>query len=200
VYVWRDLGEESNSGRPGGRRPAPAAPALNSCLQECSPNLWRALAGRFSGAHAHIQTGSHLLLVVFDSTVHPGVRKSHILRCRIDRSIAVRDVLNRRCTTFRLFQLRNAKQFLYKSSSSKVIGTASVTLTRMPRKGFSKAHAARVHKHHGIVALSVLNDDAGIAQTAVLVVGNDNVALCSFASLSRAGRERLCNQTFTSFA
>jgi hypothetical protein len=44
-----------------------------------------------------------------------------------------RDVLNRRCTTALLFQLRNTKQFLHCGSSSKVIGSASVTLTRMPR-------------------------------------------------------------------
>jgi hypothetical protein len=42
---------------------------------------------------------------------------------------------------------------------------------------------ARVHQHHEIVAHSVLNDDAYVAQTAALVVEINNVALCSFARL-----------------
>ena len=34
----------------------------------------------------------------------------------------------------------------------------------------------------------MLNDDAHVAQTAVLVVGNNNVALCPFARLLQAYR------------
>jgi hypothetical protein len=80
--------------------------------------------------------------------------------------------------TTRLFQLGQAKQFIHRSSSSKVIGTASETLTRISRSGRLKPHAARVHQHHGIVAHSVvLNDGAQVIQTAALVVGNNNVAL-----------------------
>ena len=44
------------------------------------------------------------------------------------------------------------------------------------------------HQHHDIVAHSVLNDDAHAAQTAALVVGNINVALCPFARLLQAYR------------
>ena len=34
----------------------------------------------------------------------------------------------------------------------------------------------------------MLNDDAHVAQTAALVIGNNNVALCSFARLLKAYR------------
>jgi hypothetical protein len=79
-------------------------------------------------------------------------------------------------------------KFLRRSSSSKVIGTTSATLIRMPRSGRSKPHAARAHQHHDIVAHSVLNDDAHVAQTAALVVGSSIVALCPFARLLQAYR------------
>jgi hypothetical protein len=56
----------------------------------------------------------------------------------------------------------------------------------MPRIGRLKPHAAREHQHHDIVKHGVLNDDAHVTQTAALVVGNNNVALCSFARLLQA--------------
>jgi hypothetical protein len=56
--------------------------------------------------------------------------------------------------------------------------------------GCHKGHLAkpRVHQHHDIVTHSVLNDDAHFTQTAALVVGNNNVALCPFARLLQAYR------------
>jgi hypothetical protein len=48
----------------------------------------------------------------------------------------------------------------------------------MPRIRGLKPHTARVHQHHNIVARSVLNGGAHVAQTAELFVGNNNVALC----------------------
>ena len=45
-----------------------------------------------------------------------------------------------------------------------------------------------MHLHHDIVAHSVLDDDAHVAQTAALAMGNINVALCSFARLLQAYR------------
>jgi hypothetical protein len=59
-----------------------------------------------------------------------------------------------------------------------IIGNTSAALTRMPRIRGLKPHTARAHHHHGIVAHSVLRGDAHVAQTAELVVGNNNVALC----------------------
>ena len=59
----------------------------------------------------------------------------------------------------------------------------------MPRKmGCHKGYIAkhRVHQPLDIAARSVLNDDAHVAQTAALVVGNNNVALCPFARLLQA--------------
>ena len=44
------------------------------------------------------------------------------------------------------------------------------------------------NQHHDIVAHSVLNDGAHVAQTAALVIGNNNEALCSFARLLQAYR------------
>jgi hypothetical protein len=44
----------------------------------------------------------------------------------------------------------------------------------------------RVRQHHDIVAHSVLKNDAHVAWTAALVIGNNNVALCSFARLLQA--------------
>jgi hypothetical protein len=71
---------------------------------------------------------------------------------------------------------------------SKVIGTTSATLTRISISGRSRPHAARVHQHHDIIAHSALNDDAHVTQTAALVVGNNNVALCPSARLLQAYR------------
>jgi hypothetical protein len=56
----------------------------------------------------------------------------------------------------------------------------------MPISGRFKPHAARVHQHHDIVARGVLNDDAHVAQTSEIVVGNNNAALCPFARLLQA--------------
>ena len=59
----------------------------------------------------------------------------------------------------------------------------------MPRKmGCHKGQLAkpRVQQPHDIVAHSVLNDDAHVAKTAALVIGNNNVAVCSFARLLQA--------------
>jgi hypothetical protein len=50
----------------------------------------------------------------------------------IDRSIAARDVLNRRCRTARLFQFSITKQLLNRLSSSRVLGERNTTLTRIP--------------------------------------------------------------------
>jgi hypothetical protein len=100
--------------------------------------------------------------------------------------ITARDVLNRRVATARLFQLPQAKQFCHRSLSSRVIGSKSSTLTRMPKKiGFHKGLLAkpRVHQHYDIVAHSALDADAHGSQTAALAVGNNNVALCPFARL-----------------
>ena len=47
--------------------------------------------------------------------------------------VLARDVQNSTVPTARLFQLGQAEQFFHRSSSSKVIGTASATLTTMPR-------------------------------------------------------------------
>jgi|AntAceMinimDraft_1070359.scaffolds.fasta_scaffold66341_1 hypothetical protein len=102
---------------------------------------------------------------------------------RIDRSIAACHVLNRRCKTARLFQLFIAKQFLHRGSSRKAAGTASENLTRISRSGRLKLHAASSHQHHYLVAHSVLNDDAHVAKTAALAVGNNSVALCPIARL-----------------
>jgi hypothetical protein len=60
--------------------------------------------------------------------------------------------------TARFFQFPRAKQFLRRSSSSRVIGK-------------------------GTVAHSALNDDPHVAQTTALVIGKNKVALCSFARL-----------------
>jgi hypothetical protein len=115
------------------------------------------------------------------------VLENHVLRgTRIDRSIAARDVLNRPIQSARLLRAGHTKQLLYRSSSSKVIGTASVTLTGISRCGRSKPHAARAHQDHGTVAHSVLSNDAHVAQTAALAVGNNDGALCPFARLLQA--------------
>jgi hypothetical protein len=52
----------------------------------------------------------------------------------------------------------------------------------------SKLAKHRVHQHRDKVAHSVLSDDAHVAQTARLAIGNNNVALCSFARLLQAHR------------
>jgi hypothetical protein len=56
--------------------------------------------------------------------------------------------------------------------------------------GCQKGYLAkfRVHQHHDIAAHSVLNDDAHVAQTFALAMGNRNLALCSFARLLQAYR------------
>jgi hypothetical protein len=58
----------------------------------------------------------------------------------------------------------------------------------IPIYGSLKPHAARAHQHRDIVAHSVLNDDARVAQTAALFVGNNNVALFPFARFLKAYR------------
>jgi hypothetical protein len=61
----------------------------------------------------------------------------------------------------------------------------------IPRKtGYQKGKLAkpRLHQHHGIVATSVLSDDAHVTQTTALAVGNNFVALCLFARLLQANR------------
>ena len=58
--------------------------------------------------------------------------------------------------------------------------------TRISRSGWLKPQAARAHKHHDIVAHSVLNDNAHVSRTAELVVGNNNVALFPFARFLQA--------------
>jgi hypothetical protein len=50
------------------------------------------------------------------------------------------------------------------------------------------ARKPRVHKPHDIVAHSALDDHAHVAQTAALVIGNNNVALCSSVCLLQAYR------------
>jgi len=115
------------------------------------------------------------------------VLENHVfLDTRIDRSIAARDVLNSTKEPARLFHVPQAKQFLHRRTSSKAIGTKSQTLTGISRSGRLKPRAARGHQDHGIVAHSVLNDDAHIAKTASLVVGNKNVALCPSYRLLQA--------------
>jgi hypothetical protein len=116
----------------------------------------------------------------------PADASQHILRgTRIDRSIVARDVLNRRVEPTRLFRVPRAKQFLHKIMVKNYWYT-SATLIRIPRTRGLKPHAAKVHQHHNIVAHSVLNNDAHVTQTAALVVGNNNVALCLFARILQA--------------
>jgi hypothetical protein len=60
--------------------------------------------------------------------------------------------------------------------------------TDAQKDGLSQRLASqpRVHQHHEIVAHSVLNDGAHACQTTRLTIGNNNMALCSFARLLKA--------------
>ena len=117
------------------------------------------------------------------------VLENHVfLDTRIDRSIAARDVLNSTKEPARLFHVPQAKQFLHRRTSSKAIGTKSQTLAGISRSGRLKPRAARGHQDYDKVEQSVLNEDAHVAQTAALVIGNNNMTLCSFARLLQAYR------------
>jgi hypothetical protein len=105
-----------------------------------------------------------------------------------ESSITAFDVLNRRCKTARLFQSCIAKHFFIGGHRQKLSAPRKETHTRMLRRGRLKPHAARVHKHQGIVAQSVLNDNTHVIQTSKLVVGNKKVALCPFTRLLQAHR------------
>jgi hypothetical protein len=109
--------------------------------------------------------------------------ENHVSRgTRIDRKIAARDVLSS------LLRASSSclKKKIFVGAHGQELSAPRVqpSLGNPGRRAATKAS----QQHYDIVAHSVLNDDAHVAQTAALSMGNNNVAFCSFARLLKAYR------------